>query len=206
MTGVERDLPPELPSLTAPASTDAAADVKVRPAVATDVDGIVNVHMRSWRATYRGIVPNEFLDRLDREPRVRYWTKRLRLADGDAHFVAVASAEAAIVGFVYACATTDQDDDAARVGLIEFFHVDPDSWGRGIGRRLMAVALAWMKEVGFESASLWVVAENARARQFYEALGWRFDGSSRIDRLVVGDERGVDLAALRYRVGLNDGR
>jgi GNAT superfamily N-acetyltransferase len=179
-------------------------EVEIRQATVADVDGITNVHTNSWIATYRGIVPDEILDHLNREERVRYWMERLRLADGGLHFVAVACAGSAVVGFAYACITTDEDDDASRVGLIEFFHVDPDWWGRGIGRRLMSVALSWMSEVGFESASLWVVEANARARGFYEALGWTFDGSKRLDYLAVGEEQGVELPALRYRTSLSD--
>jgi GNAT superfamily N-acetyltransferase len=178
--------------------------VEVGPATLADVDGITDVHTNSWMATYRGIVPDEFFDHLNREERVHYWMERLRLAHTEPHFVGVARAEGAVVGFAYACATTDEDDDVSRVGLIEYFHVDPGWWDRGVGRRLMAVALAWMSEVGFESASLWVVEANARARGFYEALGWKRDGSARLDRLAVGNEEGVELPALRYRTKLSN--
>jgi GNAT superfamily N-acetyltransferase len=163
---------------------------------------MVDVHMRSWKATYRGILPREFLTQLERGSRIRYWSTRVGAAASDEELVAVAERGAVIIGFVYVCPTTDEDDDAARVGLIEFFHVDPAWWGRGVGRRLMAEAIAWMRRAGFDSGSLWVVADNARAQAFYQALGWRPDGSARIDRLAVGDEHGIELPALRYRIGL----
>lgn len=50
--------------------------------------------------------------------------------------------------------------------------VRPDHWNAGLGRE------------GFERAAaagarqLWVLADNARARRLYEALGWRASGQS----------------------------
>ena len=47
-------------------------------------------------------------------------------------------------------------------------------------------------------ARLWVIAENTRARRFYEHNGWRCDGNQR-DR-NIGD--GL-IREVRYRVGID---
>jgi len=41
-------------------------------------------------------------------------------------------------------------------------------------------AVAALREAGVETARLWVLEENARARRFYEKRGWRPDGSTRV--------------------------
>jgi GNAT superfamily N-acetyltransferase len=71
-------------------------------------------------------------------------------------------------------------------------------WGRGWGRALMEAALARLAEVGFEDATLWVLDTNVRARRFYEAGGWTWDGTTKPH--VIG---GQSVTELRYRVTLD---
>lgn len=179
---------------------DMNGDVEMRPAQTADLDEIVNVHVRSWIATYRGVVPDSFLDELDAVALQEFWAQRIHLMALGRHFVVVASAEDMIVGFAYGCETPDDDLDSSQVGLINFFHVDPAFWGRGVGRRLMGGILEWMASAQFSKAVLWVVEGNSRARAFYEALGWEWDGSSRADQLAVGAEEGAHVNALRYTI------
>ena len=58
-------------------------------------------------------------------------------------------------------------------------YVDPGSWGRGVGRLLMAEARDGLRRAGFTGATLWVLAGNDRAQRFYRADGWEPDGEAR---------------------------
>jgi GNAT superfamily N-acetyltransferase len=74
------------------------------------------------------------------------------------------------------------------IGLIAAFTAEPDldpgdrhvvsmwvepAWrGEGIGDLLMDSLVAWALGDGARSLSLWVVTDNARARKFYERLGF----------------------------------
>ena len=49
-------------------------------------------------------------------------------------------------------------------------------WRQGLGRRMMAEALLWCKEKGFEQAELDVVADNDAATAMYESLGFETTG------------------------------
>jgi ribosomal protein S18 acetylase RimI-like enzyme len=57
--------------------------------------------------------------------------------------------------------------------------VEPDLWGRGVGRALVSAAREELYRMGFRRAILWVIAGNARAEQFYRADGWTPDGLRR---------------------------
>ena len=46
----------------------------IRHAEPGDARGIAEVHVSSWRTSYRGIVPDARLDELDVESRVSFWT------------------------------------------------------------------------------------------------------------------------------------
>lgn len=49
-------------------------------------------------------------------------------------------------------------------------------WRQGVGRRMMAEALLWCKENGYEQAELDVVADNEAATAMYESLGFETTG------------------------------
>jgi GNAT superfamily N-acetyltransferase len=54
--------------------------------------------------------------------------------------------------------------DAGPDGRLRHLGVRPDAWGRGLARRAVERAAGVRR--------LWVLRENARARGFYEHLGW----------------------------------
>ena len=61
-------------------------------------------------------------------------------------------------------------------------YVDPESYGGGIGRMLMAEARRRLVADGFPEAILWVLQGNDRARGFYERERWLPDGTSRVEQ------------------------
>lgn len=52
---------------------------------------------------------------------------------------------------------------------------------------------AHLASLGYRRAILWVVAENDRARRFYETAGWSFDGTERVDTV-----QGATVNEVRY--------
>ena len=58
-------------------------------------------------------------------------------------------------------------------------YVRPEAWGTGVAERLHARAVETLRAAGVETARLWVLAENRRARRFYERRGWSADGTTR---------------------------
>ena len=58
----------------------------------------------------------------------------------------------------------------------------------------MAEAVERMRGFGFRDATLQVLTTNARARRFYDAVGWRADGVESFP-----EEAGVVLPHTRYR-------
>ncbi|MFN2594225.1 MAG: GNAT family N-acetyltransferase [Actinomycetota bacterium] len=88
--------------------------------------------------------------------------------------------------------------DPATAAELVTIYLDPSVWGQGIGHALMDVALNDLRERGFASAVLWVLEENKRARQFYEAGGWREDGNRKDCFGAVQ----VQAPAVRYSIDL----
>jgi hypothetical protein len=75
---------------------------------------------------------------------------------------------------------------------IQAIYVDPDRFGRGIGRTLLGRAMDELRATGFRDVVLWVLEGNDRARRFYEAAGWRTDGGTKLESM-----EGADLSEVR---------
>jgi GNAT superfamily N-acetyltransferase len=151
---------------------------------------IARVHVRSWQAAYRGLLPAEYLDALKPEDRAARYS--FENPDIDRPFTIVAEDDGLIAGF----ATTGpaRDADAEGWGELYALYVDPDYWGRGIGAELIKAARARLVELGFEQAILWVMKGNARAERFYAIDGWEADGHERSEVMW-----GVAVNEVRYR-------
>lgn len=148
---------------------------RVRPAATEDAGAIAAVGVRSWREGFRdhvsdGIEPEEAWN----EESVR---NRLDTAAADRPAVLVAERDAEIVGFVTIGPARD-DDASDSTGEIWALFVDPSAWRSGVGRRLVAAALAELNRRGFAAATVWTFAESERNIAFYEALGFSPDGAT----------------------------
>ena len=75
---------------------------------------------------------------------------------------------------------TDEGFAAVADPFLEAIYVRPSSWGSGLAVTLHDAAVAELRARGVARARLWVLEENDRARRFYERLGWRADGTSRV--------------------------
>jgi len=78
-----------------------------------------------------------------------------------------------------------EGDDAvgvvgSRAEWLDGLYVLPEWWSRGAGRTLHDEVLERQRADGRTSCNLWVLEENARARRFYERLGWRENGETRV--------------------------
>jgi GNAT superfamily N-acetyltransferase len=147
---------------------------RVRPAVVDDADAIARVHARSWQAAYRGFMPDELLDSIDVAVRARQERERLgQLPPRVAVFVAI-DPTGRTVGF----AQVGDYEGSDGAGQVYAIYVDPEHWGTGAGRALMAAALDFLTADGPRPVRLWALDGNERARRFYERCGFIADGAT----------------------------
>lgn len=181
--------------------------LRIRDAVAADAAAIAAVHVRSWLDTYQGS-PTAAGTPPSVEARIATWGQRVAQLSADEQlFVAVFRSQPDdIVGFLWAGATTDTDDDPGRVAQIRSVHVDPGAQRRGLGRALLRETATRLSIVGYQQVTLWVVADNGSARAFYERLGWQSDGATRREELAMPGEGGPMVTVVRYRSTVVDDR
>ena len=165
----------------------------LRPAEPDDAMEVARVHVRSWQAGYRGLLPDAYLDGLRAEDRAQRY--RFGCDDVREPATVVAIDDGMICGF--ATTAPARDPDVVDDGELYALYVDPAWWGRGVGAMLIAAARGRLVGLGFRNAVLWLLAGNARADRFYRIDGWAPDGPARTDSVW-----GVMVDEVRYRRAL----
>ncbi len=165
----------------------------LRPAEPDDAIAVARVHVRSWQAAYRTLLPDDYLDQLRPEDRAQHYD--FASLDPLKPRTIVAIEEGLIYGF--ATTAPSRDPDLPDHGELYALYVDPERWGRGIGAALVSAARANLFGLGFRNALLWVLTGNVRAERFYRIDLWAPDGLRRTDSVW-----GVTVNELRYRRGL----
>ena len=93
-----------------------------------------------------------------------------------------------IEGFCAVGPSTEED-----WGEVYAIYLDPDRWGQGVGRALLAAGESALLDDGQWQALLWVLDANVRARAFYERQGWVRGKPIRIENIG-----GADVNEARY--------
>ncbi len=151
------------------------AALLIRPATPGDARSVAEVHVGSWRHAYRGLLPDDYLDRLSVEDREAMWLAAFSDPDAASGAV-VGELDGRILGF--ASFGPSRDDDAPDgTGEVPAIYVEPAALGTGVGRELLDAAIDRLRDGGCSRATLWVLEANVRARRFYEKAGWTWDGS-----------------------------
>jgi ribosomal protein S18 acetylase RimI-like enzyme len=145
--------------------------VEIRTAVPADAHAIARVHATSWRETYAGILPEQFIASRSAEQRALAWQRILAGASHSTQ-VFVAESDAEVVGFG-ACGAQRTDSLQhrgydAEISGIYFLQL---AQRQGLGRRLMWIMAADLRTRGFTGVALWVLRDNIQARHFYESRG-----------------------------------
>lgn len=134
------------------------SDMRLRAAETADAADVADIWRVGWADGHLGFVPDALAAlRTDESFLVR---ASERVAD-----TTVATVDGGVVGFVMVV-----DDE------IEQVYVASSYRGTGVADRLLADAERQVAAHGHRRAWLAVVAGNARARAFYERMGWHDDG------------------------------
>ena len=163
----------------------------IREAVEADANAMGHLHVRAWQRAYRGVMPDEYLDGLQAQDRIAMWQGRISRTDLPPLLVAVVADD--VVGFA-AFGAVQAPTTPPACGELYAMNLDPDHWGRGIGRVLLRRVTEALVAMGYEEAVLWVVPENQRARALYESEGWVADGGVSTEEIL-----GVTVTDIRYR-------
>ena len=142
----------------------------IRTARVHDAAAIAKVHVESWRTTYKGIVPDDFLAGLSYAQREPMWHQILTNPVSPSYVYVAADDRGQVVGFV--SGGPERSGDTVYTGELYAIYLLARYQGQGIGWQLVHTLVSRLRQEGMITLLLWVLAENP-ARRFYERLGGR---------------------------------
>ena len=155
---------------------------QIREATPEDARAITELHIRGWRAAYKGLFSDERLAGLDVERGTQRRAEFLRDMPTPQHRWWLLEEDGTLVGFATAGPARDDDLGDETIELYAIY-VEPERIGSRLGKRLMDHVLAHARASGHAALSLWVLVGNERANHFYERAG------------MVPDERAAPIPA-----------
>jgi len=151
----------------------------LKPAVEGDARAIAEINVATWRAAFRGAMPDAILDGLSVDKREAGFQKVLSSSAAKPARTEVAWENGEIVGFAVFGASRDEDAPAD-TGEIYAIYVREECWNRGIGRLLLDHARASLAASGSASLTLWTLAGVEKTIRFYRSSGFEADGATKI--------------------------
>jgi ribosomal protein S18 acetylase RimI-like enzyme len=166
-------------------------DYVISPAGPADAAELARVHVRSWRETYPGLLPQAALNRMSAEAHARRFRLELtRAKPGQVTLVAEGAAGA--VG--YASGAVVKGDGRGADAEVFTLYVVRAAQGVGVGRALLKAQARVLAAEGAKSLMLFVLSRNERARGFYERLG----GQAFAEVASTGWGQGLTETAYRW--------
>jgi GNAT superfamily N-acetyltransferase len=142
--------------------------IALRRATAADAPGIARVRVDSWRTTYRGMIPDAYLDSMQVDASTALWD-RVLAAGPNTTSVFVAEHGPDIVGF--ACGTMLKAPKHGLDAELAAVYLRREFQRSGLGRRFVGAVVDAQRTHGATGLLTWVIAGNKGARAFYEGLG-----------------------------------
>ena len=141
--------------------------IDIHQAHASEAAEVADVHLASWQAAYRGIIPHTVLEQMIARRGDSWWQKAINRGT----HVIVINFNGLIVG--YATVGLNRARTLAYDGEIYELYLLPEYQGIGLGRQLFENAQKVLSHYGLKSNVLWVLEENEQACLFYERMGGR---------------------------------
>jgi len=144
--------------------------IRIRQASKDDAASIAQLHAKSWRLAYDGILSDDYLSQELDTDRLNDWTRRLSAPEKNQYVIVAESTDvpSGLVGF--ACAYGAFDEQVGT--LLENLHAHPEHKKAGIGKLLLRQIALWnAQHYPDKFLHLWVLRKNKPAIGFYQHMG-----------------------------------
>jgi GNAT superfamily N-acetyltransferase len=148
-------------------------NVSFREAAVADCMAVARVHVRSWKESFAGLVPQAFLDKMSIEKRANAFRKGF---SAESYRMFVAEASHGVVGFADFGAPRENIGYEAELYAI---YLLPEFQRKGIGAKLFDLGVENFIRDGKSSMYL-LALEVSPYRSFYEKMGGRIIGRKQI--------------------------
>jgi len=162
--------------------------MNIRAAHAIDTPAIAQVQVDSWRTTYAGIVPVDYLASLSYEQQGKFWGHIISTLSGAAAMYVAETAAGEVVGFA-ACGPERSGNEIYQGELYAIYLLKAYQ-RQGVCQQLTRAVVNGLLQRGLSSMLVWVLADNP-SRAFYEAMGGHYVAEQKI---TIGSAQLTEVA------------
>ena len=137
----------------------------IRRARPGDAKMLSAVFDAAWREAYQGVIPGLALERFIAKRNLNIWRGMIGRGRG------LAAMEFGDRIVAYAAYGSARERSLRAEGEVDELYVAPEYQGLGLGSRLFRAVRNDLSDYGLSRVGVWALADNARARAFYERLG-----------------------------------
>ena len=145
----------------------------IRQATLADAEQIATIHVECWQSAYKNIVTDAFLQNIRKADWISRRTKQL---EANASNTFIAEENGRISGFIIVGKNRGVEKYEGEVYAI---YISPNSFRKGIGKKLFTTGINHLKNIGFGSSIVWVLKDNP-CKSFYISLGGKLTGEKEI--------------------------
>lgn len=145
------------------------AEPPIRSARAADLPAVARVFLSCWQGPYAVFLPSDMVARYDVGSAEELWRPRFQPSPEPGLLVADLGGGPVAVALV-----------RPGEGHLASLYVAPSAQGAGLGRLLLSRTAALCREELCRHMTWWVFEANAAGRRFYERVGGRPTGRTRV--------------------------
>jgi GNAT superfamily N-acetyltransferase len=148
--------------------------ITIHIAVHADAPDMAEIHMRSWEAAYKDIIPAEY-NREKNAGRPALWERVLKGVNTTQYIIKKDGKTAGMLGI-----GPSQDEDAGDdVYELMGLYLLPEYFRQGIGTHTIEFAFTKARSLNKRIMTVWLLEDNTNAKRFYEKCGFIADGTKR---------------------------
>ena len=141
-------------------------NIIIRKVKREDIEDVVDIQVTGWQTAYRGIIDDEYLDKLSREEKIKK-----RKKDFDSNGFIVAEYENKVIGFCrYLNENRNEEIKEVDCELLALY-VKFEYKHMGVGTKLFSYVKNEFKKLNKSKMILWCLKENENAKKFYTKMG-----------------------------------
>jgi GNAT superfamily N-acetyltransferase len=148
--------------------------MRIRNAVLEDAPALARVRVDAWRETYRGLIPDAYLDELSYAENESNFSNRIEAGERQGCCLVAEDEAGTLLGF--AIGGIERSLNPEYMGEIYAIYLLKEYQRKGVGTALVKAVVQWLLDREMNSMTIWALEQNP-ARKFYEALGGTLIGT-----------------------------
>ena len=143
-------------------------DFQIQEATLRHVQGLANVHVKTWKISYKGIIDQNYLNSLNLKQREEFWKNILQVPNRKSQIYVLLNNQDQVIGFYSIGESREKEYDFTHE--LWGIYILPEYQGHGLGRFMFEDIKQKLHALNAQSLCV-VVLKEGPAVAFYKKMG-----------------------------------